>query len=407
MNIQLAWRNIWRNPRRTAVILLAVIIGVWSMLFLGALTRGAERGMIENGIAALTGHIQIHAKGYRNDPIIQKNITDMEFVKTTLEKNLPQEALWTPRIRVNAFVRNARYTSRVTLVAIDPAREARVSFIKEHLSRGSYLMPDDRYGILVGKALFEHFETKMGHKLIFSAQDTDLKIASRAFYIVGIFRAEMQATEKKFVFITLPAAQHLFKMGNAITEVSITLPNHHEVDMVTDKLRAALPAHRFEVHTWKETLPLLTAYLKIFDGFILIWYFIVFIAMGFGIVNTTLMAVFERIREFGLLKALGTKPRQIIKGVLTESFLLLVLGMTTGNILGFLTTGALSRTGIDLSALSAGTEYIGFSRVIFPVIYPKDLITANVVVLVLGLLVSLYPAAKAARFTPVKALSHT
>ena len=81
MNILLAWRNIWRNPRRTAVILLAVIIGVWCMLFLGALTRGAERGMIENGIAALTGHIQIHAKGYRNDPIIQKNITDMEFVK--------------------------------------------------------------------------------------------------------------------------------------------------------------------------------------------------------------------------------------------------------------------------------------------------------------------------------------
>jgi ABC-type antimicrobial peptide transport system permease subunit len=134
---------------------------------------------------------------------------------------------------------------------------------------------------------------------------------------------------------------------------------------------------------------------------------VVFIAMGFGIVNTTLMAVFERIREFGLFKALGMKPRWIIQEVIIESFFLLILGMIIGNALGFLSVLALSVHGIDLSALAAGTEYWGMSRIIYPSIIGQDVIMANLVVFFLGLVVSLYPAMKAARFTPVEALVHT
>jgi len=387
--------------------MFAVIVGVWCMLVLGALTRGAETGMIKNGIATLTGHIQIHAKGYRRDPVIENNMNGLASIKTVLGKHLPPGAHWTPRIRVRAFARNARHMAPVTLVGIDPAMEKQVSFIEKAIKEGSYLQPGDKYGIIVGRALLEQFETKIGHKLILTSPDTDQEITSRAFYIAGIFRAELQATEKQFAFITLPAIQHLLKLENIVTEVSIVLPDHHGVGRVYDGLKTALPATRFEIHTWKELLPLLTAYLWIFDGFLLIWYLVVFIAMGFGIVNTTLMAVFERIKEFGLLKALGMKPQQIIKEVLTESFLLLILGVAMGDILGFSTVFALSAKGIDLSALAAGTEYLGFSRVIFPVIYFKDLIIANLVVLILGFFVSMYPATKAARFTPVAALAHT
>jgi ABC-type antimicrobial peptide transport system permease subunit len=172
-------------------------------------------------------------------------------------------------------------------------------------------------------------------------------------------------------------------------------------------VQGALDSGTYEVHTWRELLPMSTAILEMYDWFIFLWFLVIFIAMGFGIVNTTLMAVFERIREFGLFKALGMKPWWIVREVLTESFYLLILGMCIGNGLGLLTVFALSGSGIDLSALAAGLEYVGMSRVIYPAIQIKDILTANVVVFVLGLLVSAYPAIKAARFTPVEALAYT
>jgi ABC-type antimicrobial peptide transport system permease subunit len=129
--------------------------------------------------------------------------------------------------------------------------------------------------------------------------------------------------------------------------------------------------------------------------------------MAFGIVNTTLMAVFERIREFGLLRALGMKPVSIVGEVLVESFFLITMGMVVGNGLGFISVLALSGTGIDLSSLAAGAEFAGMGRVIYPILLWMDVVIANLVVFVLGILVSLYPAIKAARFTPVEAMAHT
>jgi ABC-type lipoprotein release transport system permease subunit len=407
MHFQLGWRNIWRNPRRTVVIMTAVIIGVWSMVFLGALMRGIPDQMVQNGIATLTGDIQVHRKGYRNDPVVQNSMAKPEVVKNALKTILPPGAQWTSRVRVNAIASNARHSAAVTFVGIDPLPEARVSFIGHAITEGRYLKLDDKYGVLVGKALVDRFETKLGRKLVLMSEDTGREIASRAFRLVGIFRAETEATEKQFVYVTMPAAQQMLKLKNGISEVSIILPVHQEADKVATALRTELLSTDYEVNTWKELLPLVTATLKMYDGFIFLWFLVVFIAMGFGIVNTTLMAVFERIREFGLLKALGMKPLWIIREVLTESFFLLILGMVIGNSLGFLSIYALSGNGIDLSSLAAGLEFVGMSRVIYPTIHGNDVITANLVVFVLGLLVSVYPAVKAAKFTPVEAMAHT
>jgi ABC-type lipoprotein release transport system permease subunit len=406
MYFQIAWRNIWRNPRRTTVILLAVIIGVWNMIFLGALTRGMEEGMIQNGISTLTGHIQVHKKGYRSDPVVENSMTDPGTVDAALEKVLPPGARWAPRVRVTAIAGNARHTGGITLVGIDPDREAGISFIGNAVTRGRYLTEDDVHGIVVGKALVDKFETKMGRKLVLMCQAADRDVASRAFRIVGIFTAEMEATEKQYVFVTLSAAQQMLKLKNGISEIAILLPDHRDNARVNAELKEMLPPDEYEADTWQELLPILTAYLEISDGFIYIWYIVVFIAMGFGIVNTTLMAIFERIREFGLLKSLGMKPGKIVVDVLLESFLLLLTGTAVGNLLAFLSVLALSGPGIDLSALAAGAEFAGISRMLYPVIHVKDVIVANLVVMVLGLLVSLYPAAKAARFTPVEALAH-
>jgi len=406
MNIQLSWRNIWRNPRRTLVIMSAVIIGVWSMVFLGALMRGISAQMVRNGIATLTGHIQIHQKGYRDDPVIENSITAPRRLETILKSNLPAGTRWASRVRVNAVASNARHSSGITLVGIEPQKESHVSFIGQAVTAGRFLKPDDHFGVIVGKALVEKFGTRLGRKLILMSQDNDRDIASRAFRIVGIFRAEMEATEKQFVFVTMPAAQQMLKLKNEISEVSIILADHQKVNQAVAVLRESLSATAYEVQSWRELLPMVTAVIKMYDGFILLWFLAVFIAMGFGIINTTLMAVYERIREFGLLKALGMKPWWIVRQVITESFFILILGMIIGNTLGLFSVLALAGNGIDLSSFASGLEFAGMSRVIYPSIGSRDVIAANLVVFVLGLLVSLYPAVKAARFTPVEAMAH-
>lgn len=406
MDFLLAWRNIWRNPRRTTVILIAIIIGVWSMLFTGALTRGMINQMVDNGISTLTGEIQIHRRGYRSDPVVENSITTPEEISDMLETILPPGAKWAARVRVNAIASNARHSTGVTLVGIIPSREAEISFIGKALTQGRYLKLEDKYGIVVGKALLDKFETKLGRKLVLMSQAMDKEISSRAFRIIGIFDAEMESTEKQFVFVSMSAAQQMLKLGKSISEISVILPDREDVDRIADEMRSALPTD-YEVDTWKTLLPIIKAYLEMMDGWMFIWYLIVFIAMGFGIVNTMLMAIFERIREFGLLKALGMKPWRILKTVIVESFLLLLVGSALGNLIGFLSIFALSKEGIDLSSLAEGAEYAGMSRVIYPAIHSQDIIVANLVVFVLGLFVCLYPAVKAAKVTPVEALAHT
>ena len=406
MQFQLGWRNIWRNPRRTLVILTAVVIGVWSMVFLGAMMRGIADQLLKNGISTLTGHIQVHAEGFRDDPVIQNSIGDPEKIRLALDRVLPKGAFWTERIRVNGIASNARHATGITLLGINPKKEAQVSFIGKAVTEGRYLEPDDEYGILVGKALLEDFDTKIGRRIVLMSRDTEGEVASRAFRIQGIFDAEMEATEKQFVFVTMKAARDLLAFKKGVSEVAVLLPKHGQTLGVAHNLSAELQTATLSISTWQELLPMVRVILRLYDSFILIWFIVVFIAMAFGIVNTLLMAVFERIREFGLLKALGMKPGGIIRGVLTESFLLLVLGTAAGNALGIISIFLLSKNGIDLSALAAGLEYVGLPRVIFPEVKALDFLYANSVVLVLGLGVSLYPALKAAGFTPVEALAH-
>jgi ABC-type lipoprotein release transport system permease subunit len=407
MNLQLAWRNIWRNPRRTAVILTAVIIGAWSMIFLAALMRGIVDGMVKNGIATLTGHVQIHQQDYPADPVVDHRIEDPQHLFRALDENLPAGSCWSSRVRVNAVAGNARHSAGVTLVGIDPDREAKVSFIGTSVTRGAYLRPGDPSGILIGRALADKFQTRLGRKIIITSQDTHGDVVSRAFRIAGIFQAEMESTEKGFVFVDLDAAQKMLAMGPAISEVAVLLPDYGMARQTAARLQRIIGPGRLLVRTWRQSLPILTAMLKLYDNFILIWFVVVFVAMGFGIVNTTLMAVFERMREFGVLKALGMGPGRIIVTIETETLFILIFGLLMGNILGLLSCWALSFNGIDLSALAQGVEYAGMSRIIYPVLQSPDVIAADLIVLCLGLLVGLYPAVKAARFRPVEALMHT
>ena len=374
---------------------------------LGALWQGMVNQMIKNGVATMTGHLQIHQKDYRNDPVVENSIPDPDRVEKVLGEQLPEKTAWSSRIRVTAVAANARHSAGVTIIGIDPDREAVVSFIAGAVRQGRYLQADDRYGILIGRALADKFATKLGRKVVLMSQNTEREIGSRAFRITGIFRAEMEATEKQLVFITKPAARKLLKLGVGVSEYSIVLPEEAPPDLETlvETLRANLSADDL-VEGWPEILPMVKTYVELIQSWNWIWYLVVFIAMGFGIVNTMLMAVYERMREFGVLKALGMQPGWIVKDVLTESFFLLLGGMLIGNGVAFLTVLIFSRTGIDLSAFAAGAEYAGIAKIIYPALSFRDVGFANLMVFLLGMLISLYPAIRAARFTPVEAMMH-
>jgi len=406
--LQLAWRNIWRNPRRTFVILTAIVIGIWSMILICALMRGMTDQMIKNSISVLTGHIQIHHTDYLSDPVIENSIKDTQMVRALLDDVLPPGSKWASRIRVGAVAANARHSTGVILVGIDPEREAEVSFIGNSITQGRFLKSDDTYEILAGRALVDKFDTRLGHKLVLMSQDTKGELASMAFKIVGIFRSEMESTEKQFVFITKDAACKLTQLKTGVSEFSVLLPEKmkDQAESMAKEIRNGL-SEKYSVETWQELLPMLTTYMKLIDGWIYVWNLVVFIAMGFGVVNTLLMAVFERMREFGLLKALGMKSLWIVRDVLTESLMLLIAGMMIGNLLAWISVASLAKTGINLSALAEGAEYFGMPRMLYPAITARDIFVANLTVVVLGLLISLYPARKAARFTPVKAMAHT
>lgn len=397
----LAWRNLWRHRRRTVIILVAIALGAWLMMFTAAFSRGIIDQQLRDTLSNLTGHVQIHQPGYRDDPAIDNSMAvPGDALLAVL--NGPAVTQWSTRVRLPAVVASERESMGVTLVGIDPERERGLSFIGEAVRLGRPLASSDDEGVILGRRLAERLATDIGRRVVIMAQDEHGEVADRGFRVVGLYSADLAATENAYVFLGRRTAQKLLGMDTRVSELALTAHLPEGVDA----LAASLKPHAFglEVMTWRELEPLLVISIQMYDQFMIIWYLIIFLAMSFGLVNTLLMAVFERTREFGLYQALGMRPRAILGQVLIESSLLLALGLAIGDALSWLSVFALS-DGLDLSAFSRGMETIAMPSIIYPALQAKDLLTANLLVVVLGLLASLYPAWRAARRIPVEAIS--
>ncbi|MBI3779280.1 MAG: ABC transporter permease [Gammaproteobacteria bacterium] len=399
--LTLAWRNLWRHRGRTAAILFALALGVWSMVSLAALSRGSMEQQLVKAILNLTGHIQIHAPDYRDDPVVEHRLSP-PGAALTAALSRPEVTAWAPRVRVPAVVASERESAGVTLVGIDPARERGLSFIPDAVTEGRYLESTDEAGILLGRKLAERLETGVGRRVVVMSQDVNNSVADRGFRVVGIFDTEPQAAEEGYVFVTLASAQRMLKLGDNISEIALMTTDRDRLDGLLAALRAAAPD--LDVQPWTVVEPLLVLTEKIVNVILIVWYVIVFTAMSFGLVNTLLMAVFERTREFGLFQALGMPPRHILGQVLAESCILLAVALALGNLGGWLTVLAL-KDGLDLSAFAQGFEMMGVSPIIYPALRAGDVTAANVLVTVLGLAASLYPAWRAARHVPVEAIT--
>ena len=304
---------------------------------------------------------------------------------------------------------NARHSGGITLEGISFDEEKGISFIGDsvQLSDGYNWGTLPRNAVIVGQALLDEYETSPGNKLIITSRDVHGELVNQSFRIAGTYHATMETTEKQFAFIQRSAAQDFLKLESSVSEFAIIIPDQDRSEEVARAIRVKLSNDGLEVDTWRDLLPFIDAYLNLWDGMMLIWDLIIFVAMGFGLVNTLLMAVFERIREFGLVRALGMRPILIVQGVLLESALILVTGLLVGNILAMLTVWGFSNGGINLSAFAEGNEMWGGSRIVYPSLAMKDVPVANGLIAALAVLVSLYPAIMAARFSPVRALKLT
>jgi ABC-type lipoprotein release transport system permease subunit len=235
------------------------------------------------------------------------------------------------------------------------------------------------------------------------SQDPDNEIADRGYRVVGLFEANLEMVEEMFVFAGKNTLQKMLRIEDEVSEVAVLASDYRDLDSLILRVRS-LAGEGVEVLPWQVLNAYLGSMLGVMDGFVLVWMIIVFLALSFGLVNTLVMAVFERIREIGLMLALGMRPASILGQIVIESSLLLVMGLVIGNALAWASVVPL-KDGIDISGVAQGMEMFGASSILYPELKLKDVITANVVVLVLGFFASLSPAWRASRYEPIEAIT--
>ena len=397
---KLAWRNLWRNYRRTLIMLLAIALGVWAMIFMTALMRGMVDDMTSQGIVALPGHVQVHAVAYRDDPSVTHSLPAPG--RALLEVlNSGQVLAWTSRVKVPAMISSEYENRGVSLLGVDPQGELALGFDPDDVIEGRFLSGVDDRGIVIGRKLAERLETRLGKRVVAMSQDPENAIADRGFRVVGIFKAELESREESIVYAGRDVVQQMLGIGTDVSEIAVLGHEYRAPESLAASVRAAAPG--LEVLSWLELDPYLSTMMKVMDGFVLVWMVVIFVALSFGLVNTLMMAIFERVREIGLMRALGMRPSAIVYQILVESLMLLALGLVVGNVLAISTIIPL-KSGIDISAVAEGMEMMGASSVLYPVLQVSDVLLANVVVIGLGIITSLLPAWRAAQYRPVEAL---
>lgn len=400
--LTLAWRNLWRNYRRTAIMLVAIVVGVWAMILFSALITGMVDEMVRGGLRTLPGEVQVHHRNYRDDPSVNNSLA---APAGTLLARLEQPPVtgWASRVRVPAMISSERDNRGVQLLGVDPEQEISLGFDLADIVEGRFLQSPEDNGLVIGRKMAEQLETGLGKRVVIMSQDPDNNVAERGIRVVGIYRARLQATEEVNVYAGRETVQALLRLGSRVSEIAITGDDFRAVDSWWREIaRAAGP--ELETLPWTELDGYLESMMELQSSYNLVIMVVIFLALSFGLVNTLVMAVFERVREIGLMMALGMRPAWIMYQVLLESLILLALGLVLGNLLALATLLPLA-DGIDISPVAAGLEMAGMGTTLYPVLELEHMLMSTAVVMVLGLLASLIPAWRASRYNPIQALA--
>jgi ABC-type lipoprotein release transport system permease subunit len=398
MILSISWRNIWRHPARSGVLLGAIIAGIWAGITLSALTNGMIEQRFANMIQEDLTHIQIHHPEFLTEREPDMLIEHADSILTYL-RNDERVLHATSRVLIDAMIQSPLTTSGVMVRGVDPESEPQTTTFHENIIEGDYLDSDVRNPVLIGKRLAEKLNVEIGNRVVLTFQDINRELASAAFTITGIFRTASGPQDERLVIASSPDIGPILAGEPAVHEIAVMLHNEELSDELSSELNNRF--NSISAETWYELSPELR-YLTDFGNTMTVYVMIVImLALAFGILNTMLMAIFERMRELGMLMAVGMNKSRIFLMIMFESVILTVSGSIGGMIFAMLSVRIMSKNGLDLTAVGGESlAEFGYNPVIYPYVTGADFTSTAILVIATAILAAVYPAIKALHLNP-------
>ena len=397
----LSLRNIVRYRRRNFFLFAAIAVAVGGTTLSNSLIRGWQVDMLETAVSGLSGHIKMQAPGFADDPSLQRAFSASTNV--VLDDQLSVAGI-AKRINLPAVISSERETRGVAMIGIDPADEA-ISLYRDFEVSGETLAGPDDGRLLIGKALAETLQTKIGRRVVMIVEGADGKSRERGYRIAGVFDSPTNWPEEALVFTGLQALQDTLAtvgLANPITELSVVLVSDEDRPSAAEKLRDQHP--QLVVKDWRQMQPQIAEIVDVVDATMVIWFILIMSALTFGLVNTLIATVMQRTQELGMLRALGMNKQLLLIQVVMECVGIMVVGVIAGLILGVLLVFGLGE-GIDLSAFSESVEAFGMSTFLKPVLTVEDLLLFGGLSMLVGLFASFFPARRALKISPLMAMN--
>ena len=402
--IRQAWRNLWRNWRRTLITAGAVALGTAILIIVRGLIDGLLLSSILNASDTSFGEVQVHAESYLADRSIYKTVDDPQALLDALAaRDLPATA----RSYGYGLVAAGTKSAGARFWGVSPEAERRAFALAGHVSDGGYLGASAAGGVVLGRKLARSLNAGVGDEIVAVVQAADGSLGNELFTVTGILLGLGESIDRSAAILHADDYETLFVSGGRIHEVAVNTRGDVELESLTAEVGSLAPG--MDVRSWRELLPMLSDMLAMVDGALLIFGSIFFLVAGLGVLNTMLMATYERTRELGIVKALGATPWRIARDVALEAWMLAALATAFGAVVGLGTCALLERHGLDLSSLGAGLSFAGVAfdpvwRARFDPVYAVGPVIAMWIACVLA---ALYPAVAAARLDPVDAMTRT
>jgi ABC-type lipoprotein release transport system permease subunit len=404
----MAWRNVWRNPRRTILTVCAITFASVLLVFMLSFQFGSYETMINTSVKISTGHLQIQAEKYREKKSMRFVIPEPGVIAKIVDQ-IPEVAAYTFRGQAFSLISSKDRTYGVVVTGIDPQKEAKVSRLKKLVREGNFLRIDDVNQAVVGMLLAKNLRVTIGDELTLLGQGRDGSIAATVVQVKGIFSSGIDEFDRSAIQIPLSTFQDVFSMDDAVHEIVVIAKSLSDVSEIKSKLKDDLLgiSNRKPLKTldWQDLMPGLRQAIELDLVSGLIFYGLLIIVVAFSILNTFLMAIFERTKEFGVMMAIGTTPRRLTKVLLVESMAMTAIGIVAGIMIGIVITYYFQLNGIDFSGGSELLSQFGITGRMYPKLSFLSVSIGPFMVFFFTFCADLYPALKIRRLRPVEAMT--